>query len=398
MTKGKILVLGAGKYQRSGLRALKKRGYYVIALDANEKAEGRYDADEFQVLNILSFKAVDEFIKSNSHTDIISCLSFCTDAPILVVGEINSRYKLKGLKRELTEIAKNKFVQRQIMKEAGLPTPGYQVISSQEDQLDLEPPFMVKPVDSAGSRGVRMVRNREEVEAAILGALTYSTNGQCIVEEFIPGVEYTLESLISTSEIHTLGISEKTKSVGNYTVAADIQYNSPRVHQHRKEILRVAEAFFKEAGFNNSVVHTELIRDQRDGTFYLIESSLRGGGFSIFDKALPYLASADVVDLTVSAYLEEPLSLSPSTDRSVIMRFLSGNKGSLRSVSEKPEIYSGFEGATEEHGLYIEVGDEVADLDRDGARVGYIFTYSEDWHKAFELANLVEYSIQLEID
>lgn len=393
-----ILVLGAGPFQVSGIKKLRNKGYYVVALDGNPDAVGKGIANEFIACNILSFEEVEAFLKSKGVDFFEACLSFSTDAPMRVMGKLNSRYCLKGLSEQQTLISSDKSAQRKFMRQCGLPTPNFQILNTPNDALEISYPCVVKPVDSAGSRGVTVVWRQEQYQEAVEKAFEFTRTATCLVEEFIQGTEYTVEALIQDGQVYIIGISEKFKPLGNYTVANQLHYNSPRVLKNREKIISSVERFFKAANYNNTITHTELILNERDNEFYLVESSMRSGGYAIFDEVLPYLADDDVVGKTIDVYLGKKVKFKPDKNRGAIMNFLSANPGKLKSCSVNSTYFEGITNAIQKHGFFLKEGDMVKTLDSDGARVAYILTFAEDWYKAFYLSNLVAYSINIEVE
>ncbi|MGH2248817.1 ATP-grasp domain-containing protein, partial [Enterococcus faecalis] len=57
-------------------------------------------------------------------------------------------------------------------------------------------PVIVKPIDSQGSRGIRVIRSKSEAADALCYALSYSRVKKVIVEEFITGKEYVVEGVV----------------------------------------------------------------------------------------------------------------------------------------------------------------------------------------------------------
>jgi D-alanine-D-alanine ligase len=91
----------------------------------------------------------------------------------------------------------NKAASKKIYKRAGLKTPFSLYIDGsvlsrahiQEAYQSVPAPFVVKPVSSGSSYGVRIVYSRPELEEAVVAALEYSPS--VLVEEFISGKEAT---------------------------------------------------------------------------------------------------------------------------------------------------------------------------------------------------------------
>lgn len=78
-----------------------------------------------------------------------------------------------------------------------------------EDFKGFEFPLIVKPTDRSGSRGVVKVSDFHELEIGIKIALEQSIEKQVVVEEFIGGVEVSVESISWRGEHYILAITDK---------------------------------------------------------------------------------------------------------------------------------------------------------------------------------------------
>lgn len=78
-----------------------------------------------------------------------------------------------------------------------------------ENFKDFQFPMIVKPTDRSGSRGVVKVSDFNELETGIKIALEQSIEKQVVVEEFIGGVEVSVESISWRGEHYILAITDK---------------------------------------------------------------------------------------------------------------------------------------------------------------------------------------------
>lgn len=80
---------------------------------------------------------------------------------------------------------------------------------SVENFKDFDFPLIVKPTDRSGSRGVVKVSDFNELETGIKIALEQSIEKQVVVEEFIEGVEVSVESVSWKGEHYIIAITDK---------------------------------------------------------------------------------------------------------------------------------------------------------------------------------------------
>ncbi len=391
-----ILVIGAGTHQIPGILKLKEKGYYVVAVDGDANAEGKSVADEFYQADIKDSKIIISLIKEKN-LKIDSAMCFSTEIALRTVSEINECFGLVGLKKEEVLVATDKAAQRRVLKDSGLPTPGFIELYEGYDVNDLSSlrlPVVVKPTDNAGSRGVALVREQRELINEISEAFKESKyDAKVVVEEFIPGLEFTVEALIIDGKVNILGISEKKKPINNYTVSVELFYNSPFVEEHREEIESVVKPFLCNCGFDNTITHTEIIYSYQDHKFYVVETTVRSGGFHIFDKILPGISGLDIIGLTIETMLGKKPLIGEIQKRPGILGFFYNNYGTIRHIDVMEEYIP----QDSEYGLFVKEGDVIKDLSTDGSRLGYFVTFGNDWKEAYHKAREFEYSVKFEI-
>lgn len=398
----KVLVVGAGEYQVSGIKKLKEQNYYVIALDGNAKAVGQNYADEFHHIDIKESSEVIALV--NEHEwELLSCMSFCSDIPLRTVGKVNDLFKLKGITESQALVSTNKFRQREVLKEINLPYPNWRIVDSENYSLknnsnfsDIAYPCIVKPIDGSGSRGVSLVYNEQELHILLKEAFK-NTNYESlvIIEEFIEGIEFTIESMIHNGEVQMLAISEKGKPIGNFTVSTELFYNSPLTKKMEKDILGVVNPFLMACGFNNTICHTEVIYSFDDQKIYIVETATRSGGFGIFDKILPKITGLDIVACTIDAMLGKVVDFQNMKKRNCLLRFFTGNQGTIKRIVVEDSYLEHLKEI--EYGFFLKEGDEAKSLTTDGARLGYLLSYGDTWQETLSKAGLIDYAIRFEI-
>lgn len=165
MMKKTIMFVGAGEYQLPGIKKAREMGLRVVATDYDKNAPGLKVAD---VPVVLDVKDIEDSIK----------------------------------------IATNKALMREKFVEHGVPSPGFRkvrtLVEAKEAAEEIGFPVVVKPVDNAGSRGVSKVDNLKEVSAAFNHAKINSKSGEVIAEEFISGIECSMEGMTYKSETEIL--------------------------------------------------------------------------------------------------------------------------------------------------------------------------------------------------
>lgn len=397
-----ILVIGGGEYQLEGIKKLKNKGYSIVLVDANESCIGKKYAAVFFCVDITKPELIISFLEKKN-ISIISAICFSIEIALRSVAYINNYYSLSGLTPEMARIATNKTEQRNIIKSANLPCPEFYEIKKNDD-IDAicarikKYPVIIKPTDNAGTRGVVICRNKEELAQNIEYSFSFSKfDSKVIIEEFIMGIEFTVEALIVNSEILFLGIGEKIKPLNVYTISSEIFYNSPKALDLKNQIEETVLIFLKSAKFNNTITHTEVIYSYVNQQIYIVESSVRGGGFHIFDKVLPYITNTDIIDNTINSLLEISFNTSKLCieQKPCILGFFCENPGKINSIKIQEKNFPA--NTSFEYSIFKKEGESVHDLTTDSDRIGYYIVYGKTWNDVLSDANQLRYSIQFEI-
>ena len=119
--------------------------------------------------------------------------------------------------------AANKYRFRTVLAEAGLPSPGFTVVSRGDDPADVahrvDYPCVLKPLALSASRGViraddpagfaaAFYRIGRILNDAYAGSLA-GTGDYILVEDYIPGTEVALEGLLDRGQLSVLALFDK---------------------------------------------------------------------------------------------------------------------------------------------------------------------------------------------
>jgi biotin carboxylase len=120
---------------------------------------------------------------------------------------------LPGIKVEAAEHATNKECMRERFKEKSVPHPHFFCTSSLEEAFSmcrkLRYPVVIKPVDNMGARGVRRIEKEDELEDAFYKALSFSSKGRVIIEEYMAGYELSIDALVWDGHVHLLTVADR---------------------------------------------------------------------------------------------------------------------------------------------------------------------------------------------
>ena len=132
--------------------------------------------------------------------------------------------------------ARSKHRMRRALSEAGVPSPGYQVLEAKDDPRPVAKttsyPAIVKPVFLSGSRGVVRVDDEQELleRTAWLRDLLSTPElvkrggedaGRILVEDFVPGFEVAVEGILTASAMSPLANFRQARPHGRSLLRGD---------------------------------------------------------------------------------------------------------------------------------------------------------------------------------
>lgn len=195
-----LFVLAASLYQLEAILTARRLGYRVVTTDNRPDNPGHALADRAYGADTRDLDAVLKIARAERITGIIAP---CTDAAMPTAAAVAAELGLAGPPTEGTRIVCDKARFRDFQSAQGLPHPRFQEIERPEElpELGAVGRWIVKPSQSSGSKGIRVIGSREELELALPAAFELSQSGTVVVEEFLPGHQGTCEGWLSAGEI-----------------------------------------------------------------------------------------------------------------------------------------------------------------------------------------------------
>ena len=211
--KNTVAILGAGRLQQPFIREAKMLGLKVIALDQDNNAFARYDADEFKEIQISDPEKVIAAL-----SPIAGRLAFaCTVATDFshIIGRVNDALHLPGLNTAQGIVLTHKGKMRDFCRKHGFVHPSYIYTAKKQDcetwavQNPSPDGFVIKPVQNMGARGVMFLKTAEELAFAFEFASHHDKNGEVILEHYIPAREISVDALCFEGKVFLTGVADR---------------------------------------------------------------------------------------------------------------------------------------------------------------------------------------------
>lgn len=211
--KTTILILGGGVMQLPAIRIAREKNWRVIVADGNENARGAELADIFLHVDLKDKEGMTEAaatFRRRGELDGIFTAGTDFSATVAWVAE---QLGLPGVGHATALRATDKSLMREAFDRAAVPSPRFAMVRTKRDAESvlarLSPPLVVKPVDNMGARGIRRIDEPSELPQAVETALALSRSSKAIIEEFVPGPEYSIDAIVDNGKITVCGIADR---------------------------------------------------------------------------------------------------------------------------------------------------------------------------------------------
>lgn len=385
----KLLLLGGLRYLIPVIKKAKALGYYVITCDYIPDNIAHSYSDEYHNVSIIDKEAVLELAQ---RLEIDGIMSFAVDPGVPTASYVAEKMGLCFPPYASVQILQNKGLFRQFLKDNHFNVPfaySYKTKEAAQAQ-NFDYPVIVKPVDSAGSKGVTKVSSANELNEAIDVALKFSIGGEYIIEEFIEPLGYSTDcdsfSINNQMIITTFDNQHFDKKAANpYTPAA---YSWPPLMQtEHQELLRSEiQRLVKLLNLGTSIYNIET-RVGTNGTPYIMELSPRGGGNRLAEM-VHHVYGVDLIEMTVRGVMGEeinPNDFEPTTENRYLAELIlhADNSGIYQSIEIDPR----FEANVIELDLWVNEGDTINAFNGANDTIGTMvlkFDTQEELNAVFE--------------
>ena len=303
----KLLLLGGSRYILPVIEAAHKLGVYVITCDYLPDNIAHKYSDEYVNVSIIDKQAVLETAKQ---LNIDGIMSFACDPGVLTAAYVAEKLGLPSCgSYESVSILQNKGKFRKFLADNGFNVPkakGYKNVDGALQDTDyFNWPVIVKPADSAGSKGVTKVEKPEQLEQSIKYALSFSHNKEFIIEDFLEkkGESSDSDAFSINGELKFISFSSQRfdeKCENPYTPSA-YSWPSTISDKHQKELYCELQRLLKLLNMKTSIYNIE-VRECINGNAYIMEVSPRGGGNRL-SEMLKYATGVNLIENSVRAAL-----------------------------------------------------------------------------------------------
>jgi carbamoyl-phosphate synthase large subunit len=348
-----ILIIGAGpivigqacEFDYSGAqacKALREEGFRVILVNSNpatimtdpEMADAIYiePVNAHTIARIIEKERPDALLPTmGGQTGLNTALDLVREGVLEKYG-----VELIAASRAAIDMAEDRELFRNAMREIGLETPRSQIARSLDEALaiagEIGYPVVIRPSFTLGGSGGGIAYNREELEAIVARGLDASPTGEVLLEESVIGwKEFEMEVVRDHADNCIIVCSiENLDPMGVHT--GDSITLAPALTLTDKEYQRMrdaAVAVLRKIGVDTGGSNVQFAVNPEDGRLLVIEMNPRVSRSSaLASKATGFPIAKVAAKLAVGYTLDElrneitggatPASFEPSIDYVVV--------------------------------------------------------------------------------
>lgn len=381
----KILVIGAAAYQVPAIQRIRERGHEAYCVDYKEGQPGFQYASGYRIVDVRDKEGCLEYARE---LGVSGVLTWGATLTLETASYVASAMSLPALPIDAARIATNKYLIRKRLTERGLNVGGEVFAIMGKDDVanhQYQVPFVVKPCDGSGSKGVKIVTDETDIQEALQYAFDGARNQEIYVEPFVKGEEFSVEAYAYNGEVFIYSIV-KTKFKWNeefpeYTQTTYLGISSELEKAIEEEVKKAVKALNVTFG----PVNFDLIVSDKDGKPYIIDVGIRNGQNLIASHIVPYSRGVDELNNSIDLCLGKSVEAHPSKKVFISSRLLIYAPGEITEIKPYKELIG------QNHIVDIimrkKAGDMLPRYEMKADICGWVLTYGETPEEALNYSN-----------
>ncbi len=307
--------IAAGAQQLPVIRAAGSLGLAVVGVDRDPEAVGFEACEERVLASTHDPSAVLRRLEPLAERyDFRSVLVRSAGPPVVTAAVVSETLGIPGVSPEAAHQIVDKERLLAACAEAGIPAPSVRSAAKLEDLespgAPIPPlPCIVKPaLGMVGKQAIRMVRAESELAEAFAASRAVSATGRVNVEEWVPGFDCGLVSVVRGGVLHPITLIDEWNEIDGDGAVLPRGVSSPSRFSGQPEegrVLALARRLVSHFALDTTAFMMAC-RVLPGGEPVLTEIHLDLGGDRILDDLLPASSSCDVLGHVVGLLCEAP--------------------------------------------------------------------------------------------
>ena len=395
MREKKLMLLGGSRYLMPIIDIAHKLDIYVITVDYFPNNIAHQFSDKYVNLSVIDKEAV---LSAARNLRIDGIMSFACDPGVVTAAYVAENMGLPfQCSYEATNILQDKGLFRKFLTENGFNCPHAKRYDDKLSPfLDIDYfnwPVIVKPVDSAGSKGITRVDRVSDLANAIEIAVNGSRSGAFIIEDFLifEGYHSSTDPFTVEGELRFATYSDQLfdPEADNPYTPAFIIWPSTMKEEYQHQLTSEIQRLMKLLNVGTGIYNIETC--VANGKPYIMEVSPRGGGCKIAElQRLAY--GVDLIEAEVRKAVGLPLDNIVQTECDghwceMVIHARPGEEGLLESIFVDDRIRENYLRVTD---IGLKKGEYVQPFTGANMALGDIFLRFDSREKLDEVIGQVK--------
>lgn len=342
----KLLVLGGSNCQLHGAQRARAMGMDTVLADYTQNPPGAAICGVHERISTFDVTAC---IRAAREYKVTGVMTMGTDQPVYTAAVICEELGLPSLLSvEQALSVTNKKHMKQILSRAGIPTARYRIVDGNtkaRELSDMKAPFVIKPLDSQGQRGIYKVWEPGQLLGHLEDTLSFSRCEEALAEEFYDSEEVTVSGWIKDRVLYILTVTDRLLYPDQTHIGVCTGHRFPSVHMDMygeiKDIsFRVAEAF----GLKDGPFYLQILIG-KEGIKVNELASRIGGAFE--DVFIPWISGFDILGAVIDSALGKTVDTgslegyrADGSEKCAAVQLLFCNPGKIGFITPLEELLS----------------------------------------------------------
>jgi biotin carboxylase len=268
------------------MRECKRQGCRVLLLTAEKLRDANWPResldDTFYIPAELPIPDIVNAVTHLARTQKIDRIVALDEFDMETAATLREHLRIPGMGLSTTRYFRDKLAMRMRALDRDVRVPDFVPVFNHADiQYYMEHvagPWVLKPRQEASAIGIKKLHAAEELWPVLeqLG----DKQSSFLLEKFVPGEVYHVDSVVSENEVVFANVSKYGKPPMNVAQGGGVftSFTVPRESEDDSALREINRDLIAALGLLRGVSHAEFIKASADGHFYFLECAARVGG------------------------------------------------------------------------------------------------------------------------
>lgn len=268
------------------MRQCKRQGCRVILLTAEKLRNADWPRqsldDTFYLPAEISAADIVQAVTHLARSQKLDRIVALDEYDMETAATLREHLRIPGMGLTTMRYFRDKLAMRMRALDRGVRVPDFVPVVNHDDIRyyceHVAGPWVLKPRQEASAIGIKKIQTADELWPALeqLG----DKQSSFLLEKFVPGEVYHVDSVVSENEVIFANVSKYGKPPMNVAQGGGIftTFTVPRGGAADSALRAINRDLIAALGLVRGVAHAEFIHAQADGQFYFLECAARVGG------------------------------------------------------------------------------------------------------------------------